>query len=208
MMPDSPGVSRPQPHRFAKGEHVFFEGDTMKSVYFIRDGAVKTYATSKAGDEYVAEFHLPGELLSLDALFGAGVHRTSAVALENTEVCAVPAEYFHLFARQAPGGLQWFLGLAGEKVLRIQHKKILLNRMKAETRMGAFLLDLSRRFQERGCSACEYTLSMSRQDIANYLGMALETVSRLLGRFQRDGLLEISQQRRITILDAAGLAAR
>jgi len=208
ILPDSPNVSRPQPHRFAKGEHVFFEGDTMKSVYFIRAGAVKTYVTSKAGDEYVAEFHLPGELLSLDALFGTGVHRTSAVALEDTEVCVVPAEYFHLFARQAPGGVQWFFGLAGEKVQRIQYKKIMLNRMKAETRMGAFLLDLSRRFQERGCSACEYTLSMSRQDIANYLGMALETVSRLLGRFQRDGLLEISQQRRITILDAAGLAAR
>jgi CRP/FNR family transcriptional regulator len=208
VTPDNPGVSRPQPHRFARGEHVFFEGDMVKSVYFIRSGAVKSYVTSRAGDEYVAEFHLPGEPLSLDALFGTGMQRISAVALEGTEACAVPAEYFQSFARHTPDGLRWIFGLAGKKVLRSQHKKVLLNRMKADTRLGAFLLDLSGRYHERGCSACEFTLSMSRQDIANYLGMALETVSRQLGRFQRNGLLDISHQRRITILDPDGLAAR
>ena len=207
-MPESSAGSRLQAHRYKKGEHVFLEGGLMKSAYFIRSGAVKSYVTSRAGDEYVAEFHLPGELLSLDALFGTGVHRTSAVALEGTEVCAIPAEFFQSFARHTPGGVRWLLGLAGDKVLRCQRKKVLHNRMKAETRLGAFLLDLSGRFHERGCTAGEFTLSMSRQDIANYLGMALETVSRLLGHFQRDGLLEISRQRRITILDANGLGGR
>jgi CRP/FNR family transcriptional regulator len=80
--------------------------------------------------------------------------------------------------------------------------------MKAETRLSDFLLDLSRRFSRRGYSSREFNLSMSRQDIGNHLGIALETVSRLMTHFQQEGLLEVNQRRRITILDAAGLAVR
>ena len=192
----------------SQGEYVFHEGDELKAVYVVKAGSVKACLTGTVGDEQVVGFHLPGELLGLDALLGMGVHGSLAIALEGTAVCAIPVAHLERFARHTPGGLQWFLRLAGEEIARCHHTQLMLNRMKAETRLSHFLLDLSRRFSERGYSAREFNLSMSRHDISNHLGLALETVSRLMTRFQQDGLLEVNQRRRITILDAAGLAAR
>ena len=85
---------------------------------------------------------------------------------------------------------------------------MMLNRMKAESRLSYFLLDLSRSFSERGYSAREFNMSMSRRDIGNHIGLSFETVSRLMTRFQKDGLIQVNQRRGITILDAAGLAMR
>jgi CRP/FNR family transcriptional regulator len=192
----------------SQGEHVFYNGDEFKAVYVVRTGSVKAYLIGTAGDEQVVGFYLPGELLGLDALMGMGVHGSLAIALESTTVCAIPIAHLEGFVRHAPGGLQWLLRLAGEEIVCCHHMQLMLNRMKAETRLSHFLLDLSRRFSERGYSAREFNLSMSRHDISNHLGLALETVSRLMTRFQQDGLLEVYQRRRITILDAAGLAAR
>lgn len=194
-------------HTLSQGEHVFIEGDELKSVYVIKTGSVKTCLTSKEGDEQVVSFHLPGELLSLDALLGMSGYRSSAIALEDTAVCAIPAAHLEGFVRHSPDGLQSLLKLAGEELVQCHHTLLLLNKMKAETRLGHFLLDLSRRFLERGYSAREFNLSMSRQDIGNHLGLAVETVSRLMTLFQRDGLLTVDR-RRITILDATGLAMR
>ena len=192
----------------SQGEHVFYDGDEFKAVYVVRTGSVKAYLISMAGDEQVINFYLPGELLGLDALLGMGAHRSLAIALESTAVCAIPVTHLEGFVRHSPGGLQWLLRLAGEEIVHCHHTQLMLNRVKAETRLSHFLLDLSRRFSERGYSAREFNLSMSRQDIGNHLGLAFETVSRLMTRFQQDGLLEVNQRRRITILDAAGLAVR
>jgi CRP/FNR family transcriptional regulator len=192
----------------SQGEHVFHEGYELKAVYVVKTGSVKAYLTSTVGDEQVVSFHLPGELLGLDALLGMGAHVSSAIALEGTVVCAIPVAHLEGFVRHTPDGLQWLLRLAGEEIVHCHHTQLMLNRMKAETRLSHFLLDLSRRFSERGYSAREFNLSMSRQDIGNHLGLAFETVSRLMTRFQQDGLLEVNQRRRITILDAAGLAVR
>lgn len=193
----------------SQGEHVFYDGDEFKAMYVVRTGSVKAYLIGTAGEEQVVGFYLPGELLGLDALLGMGVHGSLAIALEKgTAVCAIPIAYLEGVVRHSPGGLQRFLRLAGEEIAHCHHTQLMLNRMKAETRLSHFLLDLSRRFSERGYSAREFNLSMSRHDISNHLGLALETVSRLMTRFQQDGLLEVNQRRRITILDAAGLAAR
>jgi CRP/FNR family transcriptional regulator len=193
----------------SRGEHVFLVGDKRKYVYFVRTGSIKSCLTSTAGDEHVVSFHLPGEHLGLNAALGeGGVHKSLAIALEDTEVCAIPAVHLVRFVEHTPGGVRWLLGLAGEEISHCYLKQLTLNKMNAETRLGHFLLDLSKRFHVRGCSAKEFNLSMSREDIANHLGMALETVSRLLTRFQQDGLLEVNHRRWITIRDAASLAAR
>jgi CRP/FNR family transcriptional regulator len=210
-MATSPGyfsASHLHSRTISRGEHVIFEGDPRKYVYFIRTGSIKSCLTSTAGDEHVVSFHLPGELLGLNALLGKGAHKSSAIALEGTEVCAIPAAQLVRFVEHTPGGIHWLLGLAGEEISHCYLKQLMLKKMNAETRLSHFLLDLSKRFHERGCSANEFNLSMSREDIANHLGMALETVSRLMTRFQQDGLLEVNRRRWITIRDATSLAAR
>jgi CRP/FNR family transcriptional regulator len=194
-------------HTLSQGEHVFNEGSELKAVYVVKTGSVKSNLTSTAGDEQVVDFHLPGELLGLDS-FGIRVHRSTAVALEATIVCSLPVAHLEDVVRHAPGAFQWLLGLVGEELVQCHRTLLMLNRTKAETRLSHFLLDLSYRFRDRGYSAREFNLSMSRQDIGNHLGLAMETVSRLASRFQEDGLLEVNQRRQITILDAAGLAAR
>jgi CRP/FNR family transcriptional regulator len=193
-------------HTLSQGEHVFNKGDELKSVYVVKTGSVKSNLTSTAGDEQVVSFHLPGELLGLDSL-GMGVHGSSAIALEGTTVCSVSVAHLEAVVRHEPGALLWFLRLAGEELVQCHHTLLMLNRMKAETRLSHFLLDLSKRFCERGYSAREFNLSMSRQDIGNHLGLAMETVSRCMSRFQQDGLLKVDK-RRITIRDTAGLAVR
>jgi CRP/FNR family transcriptional regulator len=208
MVPGYTASPRLHSRTLSQGEHVFYEGDEFNAVYVVRTGSVKSYLISTAGDEQVISFYLPGELLGLDALLGMGAHGSLAIALESTAICAIPVAHLEGFVRHAPGGLQWLLRLAGEEIAHCHHTQLMLNRMKAETRLSHFLLDLSRRFSERCYSAREFNLSMSRQDIGNHLGLALETVSRLMTRFQQDGLLEVNQRRQITILDAAGLAAR
>jgi CRP/FNR family transcriptional regulator len=206
MAPEN--AASPHSRTLSQGEHVYYGGDEFKAVYVVRTGSVKAYLIDTAGNEQVVGFYLPGELLGLDALMRMGVHGSLAIALEGTAVCAIPVAHLERFARHTPGGLQWFLRLAGEEIAHCHHTQLMLNRMKAETRLSHFLLDLSRRFSERGHLACEFNLSMSRHDIGNHLGLRLETVSRLMTRFQQDGLMEVNKRRRITILDAAGLAAR
>lgn len=205
-------ASATPPHLSARtlpaGRYIFLMGDRSRFVYFVRSGSVKSCITSMAGDEQVVSFHLPGELLGLPALLETDVHRTSAITLQGTEVCALPAAYIEWCAKHTPGGLLWLFRLAGNEVTRTQRSLLLLNHMKAEARLGRFLLDLAGRYWDMGQPAGEFSLSMSRQDISNHLGLALETVSRLLSRFRKEGLLRIRARRHITILDAAGLAAR
>jgi CRP/FNR family transcriptional regulator len=208
MAPENTSSPRLYSHSLSQGEHVFHEGDEHKAVYVIKTGSVKTCLTNTRGDEQVVSFHLPGELLSLETLLGMRAHSASAIALEAAAVCAIPVVHFERFVRHSTDGLQWLLGLAGEELVHCHHMLLVLNKMKAEARLSDFLLDLSRRFSRRGYSSREFNLSMSRQDIGNHLGMAIETVSRMMTRFQQDGLLEVNQRRRITILDAAGLAVR
>ena len=208
MVPENTASPHRHSRTLSQGEHVFHKGDELKAVYVVKTGSVKAYLISTAGNEQVVGFYLPGELLGLDAVMGMGVHGSLAIALEDTAVCAIPVAHLEGFAKHTPGSLQWLLRLAGKEIVRCHHMQLMLSRMKAETRLSHFLLDLSRRFSERGYSAREFNLSMSRKDISNHLGLALETVSRLITHFQQDGLLEVNQRRRITILDAAGLAAR
>jgi CRP/FNR family transcriptional regulator len=206
MMPEHAASPHLHSHTLSQGGHVFTFGDKLKAVYIVRTGSVKSILTSGAGDEQVVSFNLPGELLGLDAL-EMGVHRSSAIALESTAVCSVPVTYLEELVRHSPGGLQWFLRLAGGELVHCHHAQLMLNKMTAEARLSHFLLELSRRFSEHGHSAHEFNLSMTRLDIGNHLSLAIETVSRLMTRFQRDGLLEVDR-RRITIRDAVGLAAR
>lgn len=178
-------------HRISKGQHLFHAGDPMNSVYVVKSGLFKTYLDSEAGDEQVMGFQMPGEILGSDAL-ARQQHSLSAVALESSTVCATPIKKLEAMAnRFAP---DWLLKRVYEEVLR--ERNILLitgRRYSADARVAYFLLELSARNKVRGFSDREFKLTMPQRDIARYLDMALETVSRVFTRLQDYGIVTIKR---------------
>jgi CRP/FNR family transcriptional regulator len=162
----------------------------------VRAGSFKTYTVDSEGREHVLGFHLPGELLGLEAIY-PGRHVCNTVALDTGSVCLLPYEQLATLAGEL-GGLR-------TQLFRLMSKDIsdaatLAGDFTAEERIAAFLVGLSKRFQKRGFSPKEFNLSMSRRDIANYLRLAPETVSRVFARFEKDKLLS-AERREIRLLD-------
>ncbi len=189
--------------RVARGASLYHNGDGFDSIYAVRSGAFKTVGVSRHGDEKVTGFHLPGELLGLEAI-SSGRHGYSAVALEDSEVCAIPFAQLEQLAMSMPALQHQLLRLLSGDISRDQGLMLLLGSMTAEQRLAAFLLSVSRRHQRLGYSANRFVLRMTREEIGNYLGLTLETISRLISRFQREGLVAV-QQRDIELRDAGRL---
>ncbi|MDR2876975.1 MAG: fumarate/nitrate reduction transcriptional regulator Fnr [Chromatiales bacterium] len=197
-------VSRRRPP-LRRGEYLFHAGDAFRAVYVIRAGSVKMVNGSRAGDERVTGFYLPGELIGLDAI-AAGNHPCAARALETTAVCEIGYAELEALARAIPGLQRQLLRLMSGEIRHERDMMVLLGGMPAGERLAALLLNLSSRFEQRGFPARELRLSMSRHDIASYLGLAVETVSRLFSRLQSEGL--ISVRRRQVIIDDGDALAR
>lgn len=189
--------------RVARGASLYHNGDDFESLYAVRSGAFKTVGVSRHGDEKVTGFHLPGELLGLEAISSAR-HGYSAVALEDSEVCAIPFAQLEQLALSMPALQHQLLRLLSGDISRDQGLMLLLGSMSAEQRLAAFLLSLSRRHLRLGFSATRFVLRMTREEIGNYLGLTLETVSRLFSRFQREGLVAV-QQRDVELRDGGRL---
>jgi CRP/FNR family transcriptional regulator len=185
--------------RLRRGETLFRPGDRFTSLYAIRSGSCKTVSLSEDGHDQVAGYHMPGEVIGTDGV-GADAHGCQAIALEDTEVCALPFERLAALSRQN-GRFQHNLHrLLSREIARERAVMMLLGTMDAEQRLATFLLDLSRRYQALGYSSCEFVLRMTREEIGSYLGLKLETVSRLFSRFQREGLIQV-QGRVVKLLD-------
>ena len=186
--------------KVARGAALYLIGHSFESLYAVRSGAFKTVGVSRHGDEKVTGFYLPGELLGLDAISG-GAHGYNAVALEDSEVCVMPFKAVEELASRIPALQHQLFRLLSGDISRDHGLMLLLGSMSAEQRVAAFLLSLSKRHQRLGFSATRFVLRMTREEIGNYLGLTLETVSRLFSRFQRDGLVAV-HQRDIEIHDA------
>lgn len=187
----------------ARGDHLFRMGDPFRALYAVRSGSLKTYALSGDGGEQVTGFHLPGELAGLDAITTER-HPCAAYALETTSICEIPFDSLEELAGEIPGLRRQLLRLMSREILADQGHLMLLGRKTAEERLATLLVSLSARLQARGFPAHEFRLSMSRADIGNYLGLAVETVSRLFSRFQEEGLLVVARKR-VHIRDLDGL---
>lgn len=172
------------------GQHVFREGDTFDSIAAVRAGTIKTYIVDRNGREQVLGFHLPGELIGLSAIHD-GRYPCNAITLSTSMLCRFSFEKVSALAGAVPQ-LQ-------SQLLRVMSRDIglfslLAGDHSADERLAAFLVMLSRRLAARGFSSRQFQLSMPRTDIANYLRLAPETVSRVLRRFKQDGLLEITHR--------------
>jgi CRP/FNR family transcriptional regulator, anaerobic regulatory protein len=182
-----------------KNDYLFRAGDSNASLYAVLSGSVKTLVDNPNGDEQIVGFHLPGELLGLDG-FQNNVHTCSAVALETSSVCEFPIVDLDAICLHVPELQQSMRRLMSREVTNDHAMLLLLGRMSADEKLASFLMNLSRRMEQRHWKKTEFNLSMPRQDIANYLGLAVETVSRLFAHFQDNGLINVDR-RRINILD-------
>ena len=194
-----------QPKPLHKNDFLYRDGDNSRAIYAVRSGCVKTMTESANGDEQIVGFHLPGELLGLDG-FADGVHTCNALALETSSVCELPLNQLEDLCHVLPGLQKQMRRIMGKEVNSDHKLLLLLGKMTAEERLASFLLSLSSRMEERHWKDSEFNLSMPRQDIANYLGMAVETVSRLFATFQNEKIIDVDR-RHITILDMQRLKA-
>ncbi|HEC06643.1 MAG TPA: fumarate/nitrate reduction transcriptional regulator Fnr [Thiolapillus brandeum] len=182
-----------------RGGHVFQTGDRFRSIYVVKTGTIKTYTQCPNGTEQVVGFHLPGEVVGLDGI-ECSKHICSAKALETTAVCEVPFQHLEELTSTIPDLQHQLFRLMSREITKETGLMVLLGKSTAEERLAAFLLSLSVRFHNRGFSATEFNLSMSRQEIGSYLGLALETVSRLFTHFQDEKILLVDRKH-IQILD-------
>jgi CRP/FNR family transcriptional regulator len=189
--------------RVARGTVLYRNGDAFDSLYAVRSGSFKSVGFSRGGEEKVTGMHLPGEVMGLDAI-SARKHGYDAVALEDSEVCVIPYARLTQLALQIPELQAQLLRILSGDISRDQGLMLLLGGMDAEQRISAFLLSLSRRYQKLGYAASRFSLRMTREEIGSYLGLTLETVSRLFSRLQRDGLIT-AHQREVELKDVAGL---
>jgi len=196
-------VKRQQP--FQPGQHIFRAGDAGHALFALRSGALKSYCTTEDGDEQVVGFTMPGELVGLDGM-GDGSYASSSVALETASVCELPYDSLEEMCHVLPGLNRQMMRVVSKEITEDHDMLLLLSKRNAEERLAAFLLSMSSRYHSRGLSATEFNLPMSRQDIGNYLGMAIETVSRLFANFQKSRLLTVNR-RRIVLADMPRLRA-
>ena len=189
--------------RVKRGETLFGAGDAFGSVYAIRSGFFKTSVIDGEGREQVTGFRMSGELLGLDGL-GAGRYNGTAIALEDSEACVLPFALVEELSHDIRPLQRQLHAVLSREIVRDHGVMMLLGSMRAEERLATFLLNLSKRFVRRGYSSSDFHLRMTREEIGSYLGLKLETVSRLFSAFQKDALIEV-QQKHVRILDIAGL---
>ena len=193
-------------HRAAplhKGDVLFRAGDKFNGLYAIRSGLVKAFSTTDDGEEQIIGFFLPGEMLGLDAI-ESQVHVCSAVALETSSYCNVPFLELSEICKEIPE-LQDQLFRIMSRELSSENKMLLtLGKKNSEEKVATFLLTISARYHQLGYSANEFKLTMSRQEIGNYLGITFETVSRVFSRLQRNGIINVNRKA-IKIIDTVAL---
>lgn len=192
-------------HSLKKGQFLYRYGDPLRALYAIRHGSMKTTGLMEDGRVQVTGFHLPGELLGIDAI-NTDQHPCSAEALEPTEICDIPYQALEGLAQRIPGLQHQLFRIMSREITRDQQMLMTLGRMAAEERVASCLLSFSERHARLGRDGLRFKLTMSRQDLGDYLGLVLETVSRLLSRLQEEGLIEVSG-RHITIRNPEGLRA-
>ncbi len=186
-----------------RGEYLFRAGEDFASLYAARTGFFKTKLLLEDGREQVTGFHMAGELMGMDGI-GTERHTCDAVALEDSEVCVIPFERLEGLSREMEALQHHFHKVMSREIVREHGVMMLLGSMRAEERLAAFLLNLSQRLQTRGYSPNEFNLRMTREEIGSYLGLKLETVSRVFSKFQEEGLIAV-QQKNIRVLEPARL---
>jgi len=186
-----------------KSQHLYREGDDFQSVYAVRSGTLKAYKTTDDGREQVTGFYFPGEILGMDGISN-NAHASSAKALETAAVCEIPFTSLERLSSMMPNLQRHFFQLMSREITEDQQLITLLSKNSADERVASLMLSISTRNSKRKLSATQFRLPMSRVDIGNYLGLTVETVSRVFSRMQKLDILRVDNKE-IQILNLDGL---
>lgn len=189
---------------YERGDHLYHPGAPLSSLFVIRSGVVKTCLQTEEGTEQVIGFHLAGDIVGLDAIAHEAYTR-SAVAVDTTSACALPFSDLTRMCRELPDLQREMMRQMSQTIMDGARFQVMLTTRHADERVAGFLLDIAGWHGDHGFSPMEFNLPMSRADIANYLNIKPETISRILSRFQHDGLLSMDRKR-FRILDRIALA--
>lgn len=189
-----------------KHDKLITAGDKFHSLFAVRSGSFKSYISDKDGVEQIIGFHFPGDIIGFDALKDE-THHSFSQALETAMVCELPYNTLDTVSNTYPKLRQQIMRFMSSEIKNDHDLMMLLSKRSAEERLLHFISHLSQRFDERGFSAKQFNLSMTRNEIGNYLGLTVETISRLLTRFQKEGLIKV-EGKLISILDFAGIKQR
>ncbi len=183
--------------KIAKKEKLYSRGDPLTSVYAIKAGSIKTYLSTSKGQAQVLGFHLPGDLLGFDG-FADDHHTSDAIAMEDTLLCELPMTNFENLCEVLPGLRKVMMQQVGSEISRHHSLVLTLGQMQTEERLATYLLRLSCYYNSRGYSCSQFNLPMPRHDLANFLGMAPETLSRMFAKLEKLNVISINR-REVTI---------
>ena len=189
--------------RVKRGEPLFRSGDPLEEIYAVKYGTFKLTLGTAEGREMIAAFYLSGDVFGTDG-FECDTRTSTAIALEDSEVCAVSWKRLAELAQQEGAIQQLVTQIFSSRIGRKQRLMLCIGSMRSEERVAMFLLDLSKRLKERGFSNRHIILRMSREEIAEHLAMQLETVSRIFSLLAREGILRVDH-REVQILDLQAL---
>ena len=186
-----------------KGDHIYRQRDIFLSIFAVRSGSIKSYSIDEEGDERVTGFYFPGEVLGMDGI-GQNHHASSAVAMETSSVCQIPFDHLGELSQSIPSLQQNCFQLMSQEIVEDRRLLALLSKRHADQRVATFLLTMSARKVRNRLSGKIFRLPMSRGDMGNYLGLTVETISRVFNRLQKQQMLLVNNKE-ITILDIEAL---
>ena len=180
------------PKALQKSETLIYAGEELSYVYVVRKGSIKTFSITQDGEEQITGFHQAGELIGIDAL-ASRRHKSFAKAMETTEYCAIPYEALDALAIKVPEIHHQLMNVMSNEISKHYDLMLTLNQRTAEQRLATFLIEM---YKQSECYLAQpgINLNMTRGEIGNYLGLALETVSRLMSRFKKEKLIELNKR--------------
>jgi CRP/FNR family transcriptional regulator, nitrogen fixation regulation protein len=187
---------------YKKGTEIYGEREPAEYVYQVKAGAVRSHKLLSDGRRQIGAFHLAGDIFGLE---NGGEHRFTAEAIVDTTVRLIKRHSLEIVAESDPIVARNLLNMTTTNLQHAEDHMLLLGRKTSLERVAAFLLEMDKRLTAAGVLA----LPMSRRDIADYLGLTLETVSRALSRLHELGILGFigNTQRQIVLLDRRQLAS-
>ena len=184
--------------KYSKGTEIFGEAEPADYIYQVIEGAVRSHKLLSDGRRQIGAFHLRGDIFGLE---NSDFHRFTAEAIVDTTVCLIKRQSLERVAKSDPAMVLIMLAMTTDNLQHVENHVLLLGRKSSRERVAAFLLEMNGRLTAAGVIA----LPMSRRDVADYLGLTLETVSRVLSEFHRKGYLTFLDPRQIIVLNAGGL---
>jgi CRP/FNR family transcriptional regulator len=193
--------------RIRRGESVYRMGESFHALYVLRSGTLKSLNVLADGRDQVTAFHMSGDQVGFDGIAG-GHYRTDCIALEDSEVCVLPYDQVMRMAQTDACLLRELMRAMSAEIVREQETKAWLGTMQAEERVLAFLCEIGRRMAARGFSSTCLVLRITRAEIGSYLGLKLETVSRVITRLRDSGAVVCGPGRQLQLVRPTQIAAR